>query len=523
MNVIKTPEVPTKEGRVQGLVEGKISVFRGIPYAKPPTGALRWKAPERATPWPGVHEAFNFGFSAHQSRQACIETGGGDPGEMHEDCLFLNVWTPKLDAGAKLPVVFWIHGGAFVIGSGRLPLYEGIHLASRDVVLVTFNYRLGHLGFFMHPALEKENPGGPANFGLLDQMLALEWVRDNIAQFGGDPGNVTVMGQSAGAKSVLSLFTSPQVREKNLFRRGVAMSAYVLQEKPLADARLAGMAFAWRNGLDRLLATMKDLRELSPEKFWMLPADTANAPSPIYGDSVLPEPIRETFARGEQLSLPLIIGSTSDDSSVVSAFGIDPATILERLGAFAESIRQLYPDVDDDREIGRRMCRDFVFTVMPRLLATRHAERGAAVWRYYFEYRAKLLVPRQRLGVPHGGEVSYFLETAADVPPAGELFTEEDRTFMRHLVDSLVQFARTGAPGPVAQVRWEGHTETQDRLLRLDVSPQGVTDFERDILQAAENLMPFLDSLAKPPPPKLPRATSSAATASSNTRQENRP
>ncbi|WP_426749662.1 carboxylesterase/lipase family protein [Myxococcus sp. Y35] len=522
MNVIKTPEVSTKEGKVQGLVEGRISVFRGIPYAKPPTGSRRWRAPERAQPWTGVRDAFEFGPSSLQSRQDCIENGGGDPGELSEDCLYLNVWTPRVDSCAKLPVVFWIHGGAFVIGSGRVPPYDGIKLASRDVVLVTINYRLGHLGFFMHPALEKENPGGPANFGLLDQMLALEWVRDNIAEFGGDPDNVTVMGQSAGAKSVLSLYTSPHVREKNLFRRGVAMSAYALQEKSWADAKLAGMAFAWRNGLDRLLATMEELRGLDAEKFWTLPPDTVNAPSSIYGDSVLPEPIRNTFASGGQLDLPLIVGSTSDDSSVVSAFDIDPATILERLGAFAPVIRQLYPDVNDDREIGRRMCRDFVFTVLPRLLAKHHVAKGAPVWRYYFEYRARLLAPRQRLGVQHGGEVSYFLETAADVPPAGELFTDEDRVFMRGLVTSLVQFARTGTPGPVGQVTWEPHTESQDRLLRLDATSTVEANFASTVLQAAENILPILDTMARPPPPKLPKSAPAAAAADSK-RPEVRP
>ncbi len=512
MTVIKTPEVPTKEGKVQGLVEGKISVFRGIPYAKPPTGALRWRAPERAQPWSGVKDASKFGASSLQSRQGCIEGGGGDPGVLSEDCLYLNVWTPRVDATAKLPVVFWIHGGAFVVGTGSVPPYDGAQLASRDVVLVTFNYRLGHLGFFMHPALEKENPGGPANFGLLDQMLALEWVRDNIAQFGGDPDNVTVMGQSAGAKGVLALYTSPLVRERDLFQRGVAMSTYVLQEKPLADAKLSGMAFAWRNGLDRLAATMADLRGLDAEKFWTLPADTGSAPSPIYGDSVLPEPIRDTFASGGQLELPLILGSTSDDSSVVNAFGIDPGTILEKLGAFADVIRQLYPDVDNDKEIGRRMCRDFVFTVLPRLLANHHAARGAPVWRYSFEYRPKLLAPRQPFGVPHGGDVPYFLGTAEDLP-SGELFSEEDKAFLRHLVDAVVEFARNGLPGTVGQVKWDAHDAAHDRLLRLDVTTRMESDFQCLVLQAAENILPILDNMAKPPPPKLPRSAPAQATA----------
>src|SRR5215217_25682 len=519
MNVIKTPPVTTKEGQLVGKVEGKVSVFKGIPYAKPPVVNLRWRAPERIPAWTGTREALEFGPSALQSREACIAGGGGDPGKMSEDCLYLNVWTPKTDPGAKLPVLFWIHGGAFVIGTGCVPPYDGTQIAARDVVLVTFNYRLGHLGFFAHPELEKENPGGPANFGILDQMLALEWVKNNIAQFGGDPENITIMGQSAGAKSVLAFFTSPLVQEKKLFRRGVAMSAYVIQEKSVTDAKLAGMAFAHHQGIPWQQATMEKLRKLNPEKFWALPSDSVNAPSPIYGDSVLPEPIRDSFKKGAQLNLPLIIGSTSDDSSVVTSFGIDPATIIGKLPPLiGAAIRLLYAGVEGDGEIGRRMCRDFVFSVVPRHLATLHAQLGAPVWRYNFDYRAESLASRMLLGVPHGGDVSYFLETADHVPPTGDLFQDADRKFTSHLVESLVQFLRTGTPGPVGTIAWTAHTADSDKLLRLDSNVRMVDDFDAQVLKTAETFMPIIDTLAKPPPPALPKSSSSTSAAKDKSR-----
>ncbi|MBU8897163.1 carboxylesterase/lipase family protein [Corallococcus sp. H22C18031201] len=519
----RSPVVETKEGKVQGLQDQGISLFKGIPYAKPPVGPLRWRAPERATPWTGTRDTLEFGPSPLQSRQGCIEGGGGDPGKLSEDCLYLNVYSPKLGPGAKLPVVVWIHGGAFVVGTSSVPPYNGVPLASRNVVLVTVNYRLGHLGFFAHPALEQENPGGPANFGLLDQALSLEWVRDNIAAFGGDPGNVTLMGQSAGAKSVLALFASPLVRGKGLFHKGISMSAYVLSERPVADAKLSGIAFARRAGLTDPFVTMDQLRKLPAENFWMLPSDTLNAPNAIYGDSVLPEPIRTTFESGDQLKLPLILGSTNDDSSVVSAFGIDPGTILERLGPIADTIRELYPDVNDDREIGRRMCRDFVFAVSPRHYASFHSHHGGRAWRYLFEYSAKLLAPRRRLGVPHGEDVPYFLGTPELCPPTEGFISDEDRTLTTNLVEAVVRFAQRGEPGALGRVTWDEHTEDRDVLLRISKSPEQVENFDQPVLDVAQILIPIIDQFAKPPPPALPKATSSSTSSKSKGRPRANP
>ena len=180
-----TPLVKTRQGTLSGTAEENMHIWRGIPYAAPPVGDLRWRAPQPAARWQGVRRAENFSASSWQDIEYCRELGGGDPGRFSEDCLYLNVWSPASRA-QPLPVMVWLHGGGYTIGAGSLPPYDGKALASRDVVVVTVNYRLGHLGFFAHPALEKEEGERIYNFALLDQIAALQWVQDNIHAFGGD-------------------------------------------------------------------------------------------------------------------------------------------------------------------------------------------------------------------------------------------------------------------------------------------------------------------------------------------------
>ena len=290
--------VRTKVGDVEGGVENHVLVFKGIPYAAPPVGDLRWRAPQPAASWQGVRKADAYG-------NACIQipglslANGGDPGTLSEDCLYLNVWTPQADPAAKLPVMVWIHGGAYIFGAGALDVYDGAPLASKGAVVVNLNYRVGQLGFFVHPALERENPGGPANFGLLDQIAALKWVQQNIAQFGGDPGNVTIFGQSAGAKSVLALFSSPLAR--GLFHKGIAMSSYALPDATRAKALEIGIKVAAAVGLDGANATAAELRAVPAGKFGELKGqEFSTAPVPISGDTVLPQSIQDTFAAGKE-------------------------------------------------------------------------------------------------------------------------------------------------------------------------------------------------------------------------------
>lgn len=206
-----TPLVKTRQGILSGTSEENIHIWRGIPYAAPPVGDLRWRAPQPAARWQGVRRAETFSASSWQDIEYCRELGGGDPGSFSEDCLYLNVWSPAARS-QPLPVMVWLHGGGYTIGAGSLPPYDGKALASRGVVVVTVNYRLGHLGFFAHPALEGEDGERIYNFALLDQIAALQWVQENIHAFGGDAANVTLFGESAGARSVLSLMVSPKSR-----------------------------------------------------------------------------------------------------------------------------------------------------------------------------------------------------------------------------------------------------------------------------------------------------------------------
>ena len=227
--------VATEAGAVQGQSDAGVMSFKGLPYAAPPVGELRWRAPQPLVPWQGTRAAQVRGNSCVQKPAMSIESDGGDPRPMGEDCLTLNLWTPRTGAAAKLPVMLWIHGGALIFGAGGLPVYDG-------AVLVTVNYRLGALGFFAHPAIAPPGSASPVNFGLLDQVAALQWVQRNIAAFGGDPGNVTIFGQSADAESVLALLTSPLAN--GLLHKAIAQSPYGIPSHTLTKARETAIKIA---------------------------------------------------------------------------------------------------------------------------------------------------------------------------------------------------------------------------------------------------------------------------------------
>ena len=456
------PVVHTREGDVQGAVDRGVFSYRGIPYAAPPVGGLRWKEPRAAASWQGVRRADTFG-------NACIQTpglsqaNGGDPGPLSEDCLYLNVWTPKADSSARLPVMVWIHGGAYIFGSGSVEIYNGSPLAKKGAVVVTLNYRLGQLGFFAHTSLEKESPGGPANFGLLDQIAALQWVQRNIEQFGGDPRNVTIFGQSAGAKSVLSLFASPMAR--GLFQKGIAMSSYGLPDATRERAIDAGARAASALGLAGANATMEQLRAVPAEKFGQLKGqEVSTSPVPISGDNVLPESLQDVFAAGKEAPLPLILGNTSDDSSVVVAFGVNPEELLGKLGASHIFVKALYPGVRDQQELGRQVVRDAVFTMPVRWIADRHAKL-APTWRYYFDYTAVRNRPKFPNGVPHGSEIIYPLDTGDIYEGTRDIFTDADRDYAGRVSGYWFEFARTGKPASPRGPEWVSDTLLRDRTM----------------------------------------------------------
>lgn len=483
------PIARTRYGLLQGVRENDLSTFKGIPYAAPPVGDLRWRKPKSPVAWPGVRKANAFGKACMQNPAISLENGG-DPGPLSEDCLYLNVWTPKPDRSARLPVMLWIHGGALIFGAGSVPLYDGSALARRGAVVVTINYRLGQLGFFSHPALDQEDPAGPVNYGLFDQIAALRWVQQNIAAFGGDPANVTIFGQSAGGESVLALFASPLA--KGLFKKGISQSPYGLPGATRAKARQAGIAVSDSLGLNGAAATAAQLRAVPGEKFPQLKgAGLSPGPAFVIGDAAMPRPILDVFREGAEARLPLIIGNTSDEATVAEAFGIDPAAVIQRLGAARILVKPLYPKVKGDTQLGREVVRDLIFATFGWRIAELHA-RNAPSWRYYFDYVPIKLIAMDP-GVGHGGEIPLVMGTGDLCPCTRDIFTPVDREMSRRVGDYWFEFARTGKPLPMGATAWPQHHARNDMTMVFARTISVEKNFMRPRLRAFTGFLNVLD------------------------------
>ena len=451
--------VATKDGEVQGAGENGILVFKGIPYAAPPVGELRWRPPKHTAQWTDVRKADRYGSACIQPA-GMSEANGGDPGRISEDCLYLNIWTSRAVPSASLPVIVWLHGGAFIFGSGGLSLYDGTPLAARGAVVVSVNYRLMQLGFFAHPALEAEQPEGAVNFGLLDQIAALRWIRENVRQFGGDPRNVTIMGQSAGAKSVLALMASPLAR--GLFQKAVALSTYGLPDVSRPKAREAGIKAVEALGIRNKDVSADELRAIPAERFAkLLEREVSNSPLPISGDDVLPRSIQDVFADGKEAPVPLILGNTSDDASVALAFGINPADIVKKIRGAGLLLKMLYPGVKDEQSIARQATRDLIFTMPVRWTADRHSKL-ALTFRFYFDYTSVREREKFPHGVPHGAEIAYVLNTGEATQSS---LTAVDADYADRVSQCFYEFARTGHPDSGGGVKWQNHTAKRDETL----------------------------------------------------------
>lgn len=444
------PRVITAQGEVAGVQVDDIAVFRGLPFAAPPVGALRWREPQPAASWAGVRDTTRAGNACPQKRGLSLE-GGGDPGELSEDCLYLNVWVPPIEPGQRRPVMVWLHGGALIFGTGSLPLYDGATLARNGVIVVTVNYRLGPLGYFVHPALERAAPGGAANFGLLDQISALQWVQKNIAAFGGDPQQVTVFGQSAGAQSVLALMASPKAQ--GLFQRAIVHSPYGIPSHTRAQARETGIRVANAVGLRGATATAKQLRAVPAEQLASLEGQNLSlAPSLIVGDAAVPRTILAAFQNKHQAAVPLIIGSTSNETSVALAFGLEPAALVKKLGASRIFVAPLYPGIDDNAELGRQVVRDVAFTAFARRIAVLHSPR-APTWRYYFDQLPQASRGREP-GVDHGGEITAVFGTGDLCGCLKVKLTDDDRRSWTGVSSRWAAFAKTGKPDLATDATW---------------------------------------------------------------------
>jgi para-nitrobenzyl esterase len=428
------PLASTASGDVVGVESGDVESWLGIPYAAPPVDDLRWRAPEPAAGWDGVLEAQDYGPACLQGPPTALGSAPEEITDSDEDCLTLNVHRPR--GAESLPVMVWVHGGAFSYGSGSQPVFNSPDLVERGVVLVTLNYRLGRLGFLAHPALEAEGQT-TANFGLLDQMAALQWVRDNIDGFGGDPGNVTVFGESAGGTSVNALMSSP--RAEGLFDRAIVQSGLGREPTDTFPAASQG-GLAALEPLAGTTPTADELRDLDAEDVMAEPVDILDGDAPVL-DDVLPAPVQEVFRAGDEAAVPYLVGTT--DLEV-------PDVFLERLGADPGQIRdELLGDqrdaalaaYGDETELGLHLISDVIFTEPARLLAREHAD-AAATFRYRFSIASEAVLAELG-GAPHAAELPFVFD---DVERQ-ELPVDGAAALADRMADLWVDFATDGQPG----------------------------------------------------------------------------
>lgn len=456
-----SPPVLTDAGAVTGKVEGKVVAFRGIPYAAPPVGPLRWQPPQPTVRWSGNRDAGAYGAACPQPER---EEAWAQVGRQSEDCLFLNVWRPRKPG--KYPVMVFFHGGGFTFGAAGVPLYEGAKLAERGVVLVTVNYRLGRLGFFAHPALTRENPGGAlGNYAIMDSVASLRWVQRNIASFGGDPGNVTIFGESAGAGTVQILMGSPDLR--GLFHKAVSQSGSGASALPPirgGAVNAEALGEAWTKQLGLANATPEQLRGIPVEEVIKARG------FPVIDGKVVRSSPGEPFYNGTQLKIPLMIGSVSNESTLG---GMTEATARALLGdAEFASLRDAYV-----AESGKSpdaatidLAEDLAFVTPSFALADRHAAAGAPAFGYFFD---QVTSDRRAnsAGTEHGGELEYLFGN----PAAEHRWDAQDARVSRQMGDYWVRFAKTGDPNGSGAVRWPAVTSQPTSYLVIG----GATHAER--------------------------------------------
>lgn len=457
-------------GRIAGSVEDGVAAFLGIPYATPPVGALRWQPPQPVPAWPGVREALDYGPACPQPEDRLF---GFTPKTQSEDCLTLNVWAPEDAQGA--PVMVWLHGGAHRIGAASLPFYDGRPLASRGVVVVTVNYRLGYLGYIAHPALAAS--GSEGNFGLLDQLQALRWVQANIAAFGGDPAKVTLFGESAGGADVLYLMTNGQAR--GLFRAAIVQSGGGWGKPKTVEAmRKAVSETLDKGGIDAEIdaAGLRALDARALVKAQAVDRDLGFGPY-LDGRSVREAPYA-VFARGAQLPVPMVIGSNDAEGSLLK---LREPGVRDWLFTHLPPFSGWYPQADADRH-RRLLFRDIVFGAPARWIARQHQARAPS-WLYRYEYvRA---AQRGKVdGAGHAAEIAFVFDTLDSTPQLAETATAEDRAVARALADCWAGFARDLRP---ACSGWQPVTATSNQLWRIGTSSRMTDDPDAAALDGVEH------------------------------------
>lgn len=486
-------------GVVEGAVSGNVLSFKGIPYVSPPIGDLRWRSPQPVKPWSGVRKATQYGNDCIQKPLPGDAAASG--GKTSEDCLVLNVWRPAtIPPSKKLPVLVWIHGGGFLNGSAAAPIYDGSAFAQKGLVVVSFNYRLGRLGFFAHPALTTAKEGPLGNYGLLDQLAALRWVQRNVVAFGGDPDQVTIMGESAGGISVMHHLTSTEAR--GLFHQAAVLSGggrtFLVGLRKLSEgspelpsAEESGIEFARSVGIQATgAAALKALRTL--------PAETVNgdmnmealvkkpptyAGGPVFDGSIVTATPGEVLQRGKAANVPIIIGTTSADLPVTFPPLNNP---LSYFGADAKQASVVYNPTGKlpPEALIIPIAVDITMHEPARFVARQMTAAGKPAWLYRFGYVAESLRPA-KMGAEHASEQPYLFSTLD--ARYGKAVTVRDRTMARLFHAYFANFARSGNPNGQGLPIWTQYDPTKPDLMMFKLN--GTSVMEADPWKARLDLI----------------------------------
>lgn len=469
-------------GAVRGEAQPGLHIFRGLPYAAPPLGPLRWKPPLPPAAWQGVRDATRFGPACFQPKPRTASIYADPPTEMSEDCLSLNIWTPADAHNAA--VMVWIHGGSLTAGASSETIYDGSALARRGLIVVSINYRLGALGYLAHPGLSAESPGHiSGNYGLLDQIEVLRWVQRNIAAFGGNPENVTVAGESAGGLSVMYLMASPAAQ--GLFHQAILESAYMISTPELREKRFGeepaealGVRLANKLGVDGIAG----LRAMDPAAITERAPLTGYLPFGTIDGNVLPRQLVDVFDRGEQAHVPVLVGFNSGEIRSLRFLAPPPpatetayvTAIRNRYGSLADAFLRIYPPSDIPSSILAEP-RDAIYGWTAERVATKQAAIGQHAFLYFFDHGYPA-ADAAGLHAFHASELPYIFGTADRTPPAWPKLpaTPAETRFTEAMAGYWASFIRTGSPAASGQPAWPPFAPDKAFMHLADVPRPGV-------------------------------------------------
>jgi len=460
--------VSIETGKLQGATRDGITSYKGIPYAAPPVGKLRWRAPQPAEKWSGIRQATEYG---HDCMQLPFSSDAAPLGtKPAEDCLVANVWRPALESKKTLPVMVWIYGGGFVNGGSSPAVYDGSEFAREGIVFVSFNYRLGRFGFFAHPALDKENADGVlGNYGYMDQIAALKWVQRNIAAFGGDPKNVTLFGESAGGMSTHTMLTSPL--SQGLFQRAIVESGggrSGLLGRTKEEANKIGVAFAASKGIAGEDAAALDKLRALPADAVVDGLNMATMFSPTYSGAMTDGKLAvegpdAAYLAGHQPKVPVIVGANSMEIGFSFAKSLDE--VFAQFGANAEKARAAFDPqkTSDFQAVSMAVASEGMMVEPARFVAAALAPQQPT-WEYRFSYVADSMLKEWK-GAPHATEIPFVFDTVKARYEA--TLTAKDEKAARQMHEYWVNFAKTGDPNGAGLPIWPKYDKQADQLMNF--------------------------------------------------------